>query len=418
MNAAAVRPGDTVAGKYRVEYVLGSGGMGVVVAARHLEMDQLVAVKFLLPEHAGKKDLVERFIREGRRAAKLRTEHVCRVLDVGRLAEGAPFIVMEHLEGFDLARYLRQRGPLPVREAVELVLQAAEAIAEAHALGIVHRDLKPHNLFLTTGPSGEPLVKVLDFGVAKAQEPGAHATRSEVTMGSPAYMPPEQARAARNAEPRSDQYALGVILYQLLTNRLPFESESVPLLYVDLLTSPPTPARKHRPELPVELEAILARTLQKEVTARYASLAELAAALAPFAGVRAQDSVEAIGRLLHRSVERSAPSDAGLVAPQPLADTVLASSDAPPTTRTPRRWPWLVLAAGLIAAIAGFWPRPAPETPALIVPAVELPDAAPAAVDAAPVAVDAAPVPDAAPRRKRPAPTPAKPPTDLFDTAQ
>src|SRR6266542_4042743 len=166
--SAPVSEGDLLAGKYRVERVLGGGGMGVVVAAHHLQLARRVALKFLLPEACSQPGSVERFLREARSAAQIGSEHVARVSDVGTLETGAPYMVMEYLKGDDLSQVLKTRGRLPLQEALDYVLQACEAVAEAHAIGIVHRDLKPANLFLTQRADGSPLVKVLDFGISKA----------------------------------------------------------------------------------------------------------------------------------------------------------------------------------------------------------------------------------------------------------
>src|SRR5258708_39105919 len=168
-----VAEGQIVADKYRIERVLGRGGMGVVVAAHHLRLDEKVAIKFLLPDAASNAAVVRRFELEARAASRIKSEHVARVLDVGTLEEGEPYMVMEYLEGSDLAAWLRQRGPLPIEQAVEFVLQAGEAIAEAHVLGIVHRDLKPENLFVVRRVDGVSSIKVLDFGISKIGAPGA-----------------------------------------------------------------------------------------------------------------------------------------------------------------------------------------------------------------------------------------------------
>src|SRR5262245_19524317 len=192
-SAVPVVAGDVIAGKYRVERELGAGGMGVVVAATHLQLDQRVALKFLLPQVACDAAWVERFSREARAAVKIQSEHVARVLDVGTLPSGQPYMVMEYLDGSDLAQVVRQHGGLPGQEAIEYVLQACEALAEAHAAGIVHRDLKPANLFLTRRADGSPCVKVLDFGISKAmlvgpqERPGSPLTQTSALMGSPRY---------------------------------------------------------------------------------------------------------------------------------------------------------------------------------------------------------------------------------------
>ena len=281
-----VAPGDIVAGKYRIERVLGSGGMGVVVAARHIDLDQPVALKFILPHALAGKGNVERFMREARAAVRLKSEHVARVYDVGRDAEDRPFMVLELLEGMDLAKLSKQKGALPVADAVEYVLQACEALVEAHAAGIVHRDLKPQNLFVTRRLNGTPLLKVLDFGIAKAFGPGAVGqmalTDSAAIIGSPLYMAPEQMRSARTAEVRSDIWALGVILYELLGGQLPFDGETVTEVCIRVVNEDPKPLLVLRPALEEPLVAIVMRCLDKEPEGRYHNVSALAAALEPF----------------------------------------------------------------------------------------------------------------------------------------
>ena len=281
-----VAPGDIVAGKYRIERVLGSGGMGVVVAARHIDLDQPVALKFILPHALAGKGNVERFMREARAAVRLKSEHVARVYDVGRDAEDRPFMVLELLEGMDLATLSKQKGALPVADAVEYVLQACEALVEAHAAGIVHRDLKPQNLFVTRRLNGTPLLKVLDFGIAKVFGPGAVGqmalTDSAAIIGSPLYMAPEQMRSARTAEVRSDIWALGVILYELLGGQLPFDGETVTEVCIRVVNEDPKPLLALRPALEEPLVAIVMRCLEKEPEGRYHNVSALAAALEPF----------------------------------------------------------------------------------------------------------------------------------------
>src|SRR4051794_37656982 len=203
--SAPVKEGELLAGKYRVDKVLGVGGMGVVVAAHHIQLDDRVAIKFLLPETLGNGDAVMRFAREARAAVKIKSEHVARVTDVGTLENGAPYMVMEYLEGGDLAAWLQDRGRLPVELAVDLLLQACEAIAEAHAIGIVHRDLKPANLFVARLPGGVQSVKVLDFGISKmtgfsASGGESSATKTSALLGSPLYMSPEQMRSSKDVD--------------------------------------------------------------------------------------------------------------------------------------------------------------------------------------------------------------------------
>ena len=276
-----------LAGKYRVERVLGAGGMGVVVAARHVELDQLVAIKFVREEAIANEDAVQRFLREARAAVKLKSEHVARVLDVGKLESGAPYMVMEFLEGSDLGKILSDRGPLPPDSAADWILQACEAVAEAHAAGIVHRDLKPENLFLASTVGGGQKIKVLDFGVSKAIGGGASGdmsrlTRTRAMLGSPLYMAPEQMRSSRDVDARADVWALGVVLFQLLTQRWPFEAETMPELCLKVVTEPPIPLATLRPDAPPGIGAVIERCLEKDLKRRFANAAELASALEPF----------------------------------------------------------------------------------------------------------------------------------------
>jgi serine/threonine-protein kinase len=261
--------------------------MGVVVAARHEELGQLVAIKFVRDQALGNAEAVERFLREARAAVKLRSEHVARVLDVGKLESGAPYMVMEFLEGSDLSQVLEADGPMPLAKAVALVLQACEAVAEAHAAGIVHRDLKPQNLFLTRTVGGSPRLKVLDFGVSKAtgltSDGRGALTRTSAMLGSPLYMAPEQMRSSRDVDARVDIWALGVVLYELLTCRWPFEAESMPELCLKVVAEAPRSLAARRPDLPAGLVAIVERCLEKDPAKRFASVAELAHALEAFA---------------------------------------------------------------------------------------------------------------------------------------
>ncbi len=280
--------GDVLAGKYRVERILGSGGMGIVVAARHLQLDVLIAVKLMTDEAREDLDLVARFIREGRAAARLRSEHIARVTDVGTLESGAPYQVMEYLEGYDLSQVLSRTGPLSIALATEYLVQACEALEEAHAAGIVHRDIKPSNLFLTTRPNGTPCVKLLDFGISKGDLRGGlsnklHGTHSRTLLGTPFYMAPEQMRASRDADARADIWALGATLYELLTGRLPFRAHTLIDLAFKVAQSHPRPPHLIRAEIPPALEDVLLRCLEKERDARFSSARELGSALVPFA---------------------------------------------------------------------------------------------------------------------------------------
>ena len=273
--------GDVVGGKYRVERPLGEGGMGYVLAARHVELGQRVALKLLREERAADEEVVERFLREARAAAQLGSEHVAHVSDVGRLPSGAPFFVMEYLEGCDAAA-LAAEGPLAVPDAVGLVVQACHGLAEAHRAGIVHRDVKPHNLFVTRRRDGTPCVKVLDFGIARHQVGHGKLTQTATVIGSPPYMSPEQMTASP-VDARSDVWSLGATLYELLAGRCPFPGGSVAEIYARVLAGPPEDLSSLRPDVPEALAAVVARCLARAPAERWPDAATLAEALAPFA---------------------------------------------------------------------------------------------------------------------------------------
>ena len=290
---SVLEAGTIVAGKFRIERVLGQGGMGIVAVATHLGLDQKIALKIVHERLADQASVIERFVREARAAARLHSEHVCRVFDVGQLEGGAPYIVMELLDGQDLARVIAQH-PLALASAVDYVLQACVAIAEAHALGIVHRDLKPANLFLTRRLDGSPLVKVLDFGIAKSPIGLEVAmTQTETVMGSPGYMSPEQLRSARDVDARTDLWALGTILYQAVSGRLPFPAESITELAVKIAVDPPAPL-----DVEPAFRDVVFRCLEKDPARRHRDIAALARALVPFGGPSAAANAALAAKLL------------------------------------------------------------------------------------------------------------------------
>jgi len=272
--------------------------MGYVVEARHVALDERVALKFLLPEYAQHPEASARFQREARAAVKIKSEHVARVLDVATLENGAPYMVMEFLDGRDLARQLKD-GVLAVPDAVDYVLQACEAIAEAHANGIVHRDLKPANLFLASRRDGSPLVKLLDFGISKMQgAPGDQAlTRTATAMGSALYMSPEQMQETRGVDHRTDIYSLGITLFELIAGTQPFYAETLPNLCAEVLTGKPRPLHDFRPDLSADLAARIERAYERDKNQRYQSIAEFAVALAPYAPSRAQSTLDRVARM-------------------------------------------------------------------------------------------------------------------------
>jgi serine/threonine-protein kinase len=297
-----VKAGDILAGKYRVERVLGEGAMGVVVAAMHVHLGERVALKFLKAEHTANAEVVARFLREAQSAVRIKGEHVARVSDVGTLNDGAPYMVMEYLTGSDLGELVEKKGKLDVPQAVDCVIQACSALAEAHALGIVHRDLKPANLFLTTRADGSALVKVLDFGVAKllnVDPSKPQLTANGAVIGSPVYMSPEQLLAKKTIDARSDVWQLGVILYELLTAVCPFDGRTMAEIMIAIGVHPAKPLRQVRPDVPPELEAVVMRCLEKDPDKRTPDVAALAEGLLPFATTRrAHVAVEHIVTLL------------------------------------------------------------------------------------------------------------------------
>jgi serine/threonine-protein kinase len=321
--------GQTIAGKYRVEKVLGKGGMGIVVGARHLGLDEPVAVKILRASMMEVDGMVSRFLREAKAASKIKSDHVVRVTDVDTRDDGVPYMVMEYLDGIDFSDLRKQKGTFGVADAVGYVLQACDAIAEAHSLGIVHRDLKPGNLFLHSRRDGKRVVKVLDFGISKVDGPGEQdTTKTGQMMGSPKYMSPEQMTSMRDADARSDLWSLGAILFEFLCGRPPFVADSTPRICALVLNADPPPPCSLRPDLPPELEAIILRCLEKDPDRRYADVKALMAALAPYGPApESSTSNPTVAAVAARSSLPSAPRVA-----DPTASTVVPALPTPTPT--------------------------------------------------------------------------------------
>jgi eukaryotic-like serine/threonine-protein kinase len=402
-----VKPGDILAQKYRIDRILGAGGMGVVVAAHHLGLDEPVAIKFLRSGTIESSEAVTRFEREARAAVKIKSEHVARVFDVGNLDDGAPYIVMEYLEGEDLAAWLKRRGPLPVEQAADFVLQACEAIAEAHALGIVHRDLKPANLFVIRRPDGALSVKVLDFGISKMlgtahSRPGVAMTKTSVILGSPLYMSPEQLQSMKDVDLRTDIWALGVILYELVAGSSPFASDTLPEFVEKVLSTAPAPLSATRPDVPAGFEAVVRRCLERDHARRYESIALLASDLLRFAPKHARISLQRVVGVL-RAPDYSTTLLDTPPAPPRSDQRALARAAAYKASPPGRGGAWVPLIACLLlgsAAVAILRFRRAPGSagrqPALATAAQHSPTSA-ARPPLATIAVDAAPTQTQAP---------------------
>jgi eukaryotic-like serine/threonine-protein kinase len=398
---AGVTEGEILAGKYRVEKVLGVGGMGVVVAARHIDLDEKVAIKFLLPTMLTDGAAVARFQREAKAAVRIKSEHVARVFDVGRLPNGAPYMVMEFLEGSDLAALLAQHGAMPLAQAVDFILQACVAVADAHALGIIHRDLKPANLFCIRRSDGQLSIKVLDFGISKLAEAdgsGMSFTQTNAMMGSPLYMSPEQFRSSKNVDARTDIWALGAILFELVTGQTPFTAGSVPELAVRIATERAPSATQVNPQVPPALAAIIARCLEREQEQRPRNVANLAVALAPFALPTGRALVDRVVGISGQPASGAGPSLRSSQAPasfeppysgtgQPgapgttdnrTAPAVQWTSPGPPSLRR-RVLPAIGLVGGLAVAGIAWWATQRPADTAAIESAATATTAPPAA---------------------------------------
>ncbi len=397
MSTGVHQPGTLLMGKYRLERELGSGGMGVVLEATHVALGQTVAVKLLNAQHAQSAEVVARFLREARIAATLPSDHIARVSDVGTTEAGIPYIVMERLVGRDLDAELAQRGKLPVSEAVDLMLEACEGVAMAHAHGLVHRDLKPANLFLAERPLRPRVLKVLDFGLSKDDNNKQGAlTGTETVFGTPQYMSPEQIQSARNVDARSDQHALAMILYEMLTGQPPYSAESVTQLIVVIATRPPPHARNVRPEVPVELDEALVRAMAKPAPDRFADLGAFARAIAPFGGPDARMRADLVTQALagagvhvdpNPSRPSRVPTDQAITVPHAMAETHAAVTRPMirPDERTRNKR--LVIAAVLSAVVLAV-------VVLLLVVEATKGDAASADASSSASAVAAGPVPD------------------------
>ncbi len=331
------QPGVVLDGKYRIERAIGSGAMGIVVLARHVELQQPVAIKVLRPELAQNPEVAMRFRDEAKATAAIRSEHAVRVFDVSAPGVSPPYMIMERLRGTDLEALVEQ-GRLEVAEAVDYLLQACAGIAAAHALGIVHRDLKPANLFLAEREGGGHIVKVLDFGIAKSILNDSNLFRMTVSgeiKGTPAFMAPEQLESPSHIGTSTDLWALGAILCELVTGELPFTATTIPGLCAKILKEPPVRPSRLRSGLPPEIDTIVLRCLEKDPAARYASIAELAEALAPLAAEGSKERVSRVRSALTRIAGVSEPADE--IPIETELPEIIAPAVREPTVVTPRR---------------------------------------------------------------------------------
>jgi eukaryotic-like serine/threonine-protein kinase len=335
--------GSIVADKFRIERVLAEGGMGLVVAATHIQLEQTVALKFFRGDLRSSGEPLLRFMREAKAAAQIKSEYVARVLDVGVTDDGTPYMVMEYLEGHGLEKVIAAERRLDVSSAVEYAIQACEGLAEAHARGIVHRDIKPSNLFLTERSPGWRTIKILDFGISKVSLAQASniTTNLNLVMGTPCYMSPEQFQSAAGVDHRSDIWSLGCTLYEMLAGRPPFDP-ALPLLAMAeaIVKKDPTPLRELRPDIPQELSEVVVRSMAKDRERRIPSAAGLAIALLPFAPGRAGATAERAAAItpardLREGAVHPLVPDAAEVAKSGMQWTQIGFASPTPSARQP-----------------------------------------------------------------------------------
>jgi tRNA A-37 threonylcarbamoyl transferase component Bud32 len=352
--ALATRVGKLVGGKYRLVRLVGSGGMGEVYEAHHAAIGRRFAIKFLHPLLAGNGEAVVRFQREAQAAGGLENENIAAVVDMGTAEDRTPFLVMEYLDGEDLGRLLVRSGPLSAPRATYITIQVCRGLSAAHARDIVHRDLKPENLFICKRNDGSDQVKILDFGIAKLHA-STGLTQTGTTMGTPFYMSPEQARGAKEVDPRTDIYSLGVILYEMLSGAKPHPGDSYNEILYHVLTQEPTALDGMRPGLPLGLSGVVHRAMAYEAMNRFVSAADFTTALIPFAGravtpALSQAGLAAAGATMSSPVSLPAMAIATPLSSQPIDATA-------PARKRPRVlvWATVVAALALVGAVV-LWP--------------------------------------------------------------
>lgn len=272
--------GTVLADKYRLDRVIGVGGMGAVYQSQHALLNVPVAVKIILPEFAARSEFIQRFTNEAKAAARIQSDHITRVTDVGTTTDGISYLVMEMLEGEDLGSVLAREGPQSVERAIHWMIQTLVGLADAHSAGIVHRDLKPANLFLARRAGKPDRIKICDFGISKMTfEASGGITKTNSMLGSPAYMAPEQLRSSRTVDHRADIWSIGVILYEILSGATPFDGDNVGAVFAAILETDPMPLSSIIPDLPENIDQAVLKCLRRRVDERFADVAELAFAL-------------------------------------------------------------------------------------------------------------------------------------------
>lgn len=392
-----VEAGDRIGEKYVVERVIGAGGMGVVVSARHADLGQRVAIKLLRKGVFADSETEQRFFREARALATLQSDHIVRVHDVGRRDDGTPFMVMEYLEGQDLAHVLMERKTVAPTEVVDWILEACSGLAEAHARSLVHRDLKPGNLFLAKRLDGSLRVKVLDFGIAKSTKSQSKLTGARVFLGSPRYMSPEQLHSSRTVDARADIWSIGCVLYRLLSGKAPFDGEELDDILIKIPTGERQDLRELVSDLPEALCAVVDRCLEPDRDKRFGSVVELATALAPVGGDKARELVERIAKITARPMTTGTALHKA-TQPFPKAAKVPANIDRGAPTR----------AEGSVNGSADT--EPGPPKRATLEPTVDDPLLGAKHISAAPADTPASEPPAATPASAAPAESPRSTP--------
>ncbi len=345
--------GDVIDDKYRIDKVLGSGAMGIVVLATNVALRSEVALKFMHPMMAIEPKHANRFIREARAAVQLRNQHITQVFDLGEHPDNGPFIVMEYMKGQDLLEYLKDKAPLPTNEAVELIRQAATGVAMAHAAGIIHRDLKPGNMFITNN-NGRRILKVLDFGVSKlSSSESLSMTSTNMVIGSPMYMAPELFESARHASFSSDIWAIGIIFYRMLTGRLPFYAESLPETVAKILFSPPVPLTHWLSDVPSELLQVINVCLERDPNNRFATAQEFLNALAQLPARIRTGSHEPSIAISHLAARPPAQSETSEHTP-PIRRRELTRRELTMRLEKPSRTGWIFGAIGALGSAMIF----------------------------------------------------------------